>query len=50
MPSAYPEYEAYEDKRHIPENPYFHEFYYIKGKSVIITHWNNQVNQAEEDN
>ena len=28
MPSAYPEYEAYEDKRHITENPYFHEFYY----------------------
>ncbi|HGO9346959.1 RTX iron-regulated FrpC family protein [Neisseria meningitidis] len=52
MPSAYPEYEAYEDKRHIPENPYFHEFYYIKkGENpAIITHWNNRVNQAEEDN
>ncbi|WP_061386080.1 RTX iron-regulated FrpC family protein, partial [Neisseria meningitidis] len=42
MPSAYPEYEAYEDKRHIPENPYFHEFYYIKkGENpAIITHRN----------
>ncbi|HEZ3267691.1 TPA: FrpC operon protein, partial [Neisseria meningitidis] len=42
MPSAYPEYEAYEDKRHIPENPYFHEFYYIKkGENLaIITHRN----------
>ncbi|WP_286454071.1 RTX iron-regulated FrpC family protein, partial [Neisseria meningitidis] len=33
---------AYEDKRHIPENPYFHEFYYIKkGENpAIITHRN----------
>ena len=30
IPSAYPEYEAYEDKRHIPENPYFHKSHYIK--------------------
>ncbi|ELK88900.1 RTX iron-regulated FrpC family protein, partial [Neisseria meningitidis M7089] len=51
MPSAYPEYEAYEDKRHIPENPYFHEFYYIKkGENpAIITHRNNRINQTEED-
>ncbi|OUC22492.1 FrpC operon protein [Neisseria meningitidis] len=52
QPSAYPEYEAYEDKRHIPENPYFHEFYYIKkGENpAIITHRNNRINQTEEDN
>ena len=42
IPSAYPEYEAYEDKRIIPENPYFHEIYYIKkGENpAIITHRN----------
>ena len=51
MPSAYPEYEAYEDKRHIPENPYFQEFYYIKkGENpAIIIHRNNRVKQDEED-
>ncbi|HGO7404697.1 TPA: RTX iron-regulated FrpC family protein, partial [Neisseria meningitidis] len=52
IPSVYPEYEAYEDKRSIPENPYIHELQYIKkGENpAIITHWNNRVNQAEEDN
>ena len=42
IPSAYPEYEAYEDKRIIPETPYFHEIYYIKkGENpAIITHQN----------
>lgn len=51
IPSAYPEYEAYEDKRHIPENPYFHKSHYIKkGENpAIIIHQNNRVKQDEED-
>ena len=53
IPSVYhPEYDAYEDKKHIPENPYFHKFHYIKkGEDpVIIIHWNNRIKQNEEDN
>ena len=51
IPSVYPEYEAYEDKRSIPENPYIHELQYIKkgGNPAIIIHRNNRVNQTEED-
>ena len=37
IPSSHPEYEAYEDKRSIPENPYIHYLRYIrKGENPII--------------
>lgn len=52
IPSDYPEYEAYEEKTSIPENPYIHEIRYVKkgGNPAIITHWNNRIKQNDEDN
>lgn len=52
IPSAYLEYDVYEDRRAIPENPYIHEIKYVrKGENpVIITQRNNRWKQSNEDN
>lgn len=52
IPSAYPEYDVYEDKQSIPENPYIHQIKYVrKGKNpVIITQNNNRWSRDREDN
>ncbi len=42
MPSAYPEYEAYEDKDIFLKIHIFMNFTILKGENpAIITHWNN---------
>ena len=52
IPSSHPEYEAYEDKRSIPENPYIHYLRYIrKGENpIIISQSNYHGKRDKEDN
>lgn len=50
--SLYPEYKVYEDKMIVPENPYWHEVYYVKvgAQPTIIIQSNNRRHKHEEDN
>lgn len=53
IPSIYPDYETYEDKSPIPENPHIHQIYYInnKGKNpIIISQSNYRGKRSKEDN